>query len=135
MDNAEFAITNVSGRGESLAEKRRAISAVLQGAQGDLKAHYLDQLSDPFNLKIWDNVVAAMPNNAAREAAVTAERAKLFAEMTALDEARGSGKLNLEEYEAKSKALKDRFDVAGRYTDPLHKHYIERLMALIKNTV
>lgn len=135
MNHGDYAIERVLSGDYVFTAKRRAIGAVLRGAQGPLKEDHLNHLSGPFNLIIWNHVITALPDNDARDAAAKSKRSKLSAEMAALYEAHHNGQLSAKDYTAQSNVLMEHYNAVARQTDQIHKQYVDRLMAHITNAV
>lgn len=133
MAYRDYAISNVLGSANSANDKYRAIHSILEGAQGDLKAHYLDQLSGFFNIHIWDKIITALPGQTARDAQLKSRQDKLMDVMEQLMGRLSNNEIDKAHYEAELDALNDRYRALRNTTHETPAHHIERLVSRISD--
>lgn len=131
MAYRHYTINNVLGGANSANDKYGAIHSIIEGAQGDLKAHYLDQLSGFFNIHIWDKIITALPGQATRDAQLKTRHDELMDEMEELMGRLSTDEIDKAHYEEELDALNDRYRALRNTTHEIPAQYIERLLSRI----
>lgn len=133
MAYSDYTINNIVRGEDVFNQKQQAVNTILQGAQGHLKSTYLNQLSGAFNIKIWDKIIEALPNQATREADTQNLRNSILEEMAELEEAQSQGHITDQQYALQLEALNKRYLSLEHHSNADQEQYTQRLMAKISS--